>query len=86
VENNKWTKDCRNPSTIIAVEDRMFFRIQDFDFAEIQSNLPKSNHFCPNFSSILTKFRPNLTKFNHLLKQILLGDADKNTSLTYFKN
>jgi len=44
----------------------MFLGMQDFDLAQIQSNLPKSNHFFPNFSSILAKFRqfyPNLTKF-----------------------
>jgi len=28
----------------------MFWGIQDFDFAQIQSNLSKSNHFCQNFA------------------------------------
>jgi len=56
----------------IAVNDWMFLGMQDFDFAQIQSNFPKSNHFCPNFASILpkfdrlnfAKFLPNLTKFS----------------------
>jgi len=30
------------------VGDRMFLGMQDFDFAQILSNLPESNHFCPN--------------------------------------
>jgi len=34
----------------------MFFEIQDFDFAQIQSNLPKSNHFFPN--------SPHLSRFH----------------------
>jgi len=37
--------------------------MQDFDFSKIQSNLPKSNHFCLNFTSILPKFRLNFAKF-----------------------
>jgi len=35
----------------------MYLGMQDFDFAQIQSNLPKSNQFCLNFASILPKFR-----------------------------
>jgi len=30
----------------------MFLGMQDFDFAQIQSTLLKSDHFCPNFASI----------------------------------
>jgi len=30
----------------IAVGDRMFWEVQDFDFAQICSLLPKSNQFC----------------------------------------
>jgi len=40
--------------------------MQDFDFAQIQSNFPKSKYFCPNFTSILPKFAliyPNPIKF-----------------------
>jgi len=37
---------------LISVGDRMFLEMQDFDFVQIQSNLPKSNHFCPNFAEI----------------------------------
>jgi len=47
----------------------MFLGMQDFDFAQIQSNLPKSItfaqlslQFCPNFASILPKFHPSLAK------------------------
>jgi len=47
----------------IAVGYQMFSVMQDFDFAQIQSNLPKSNHFCPNYASILPKFSPNSIKF-----------------------
>jgi len=60
----------------------MILEMQDFDFVQILSNFPKSNHFCRNFASILAKFRlnvaqiqpiyPNLTNF---AKTILLGDA-----------
>jgi len=56
---------------VIAVGDQMFLAMQDFDFVQTVSNLPKSNQFCTNFASILPKFRlnivqfqPNLTKFN----------------------
>jgi len=38
------------------IGNRMFLGMQYFDFVQIQSNLPKSNHFCPNFSSVLSKF------------------------------
>jgi len=34
----------------MALRDRMIFGflgMQDFDFAQIYSNLPKSNQFCP---------------------------------------
>jgi len=44
----------------IAVRDRMFLGMQDFEFA-------KSNHFCPNFALILPKsnqISPNLTNFS----------------------
>jgi len=30
----------------------MFLGMQDFDFAQIQSNLTKSDNFCPNFAQI----------------------------------
>jgi len=40
----------------IAVGERMFLGVQDFEFIQIQSNLPKSNYFSPNFASILLKF------------------------------
>jgi len=54
---------CDPYREIIAVGDRMFLRKQDFDFAQIQLNLPKSNHFCPNyFASILPKFRLNFAQ------------------------
>jgi len=33
-----------------------FLEMQYFNFAQIRSTLPKSNHFCQNFSSILSKF------------------------------
>jgi len=29
--------------------DGMVLGMQDFDFAQVHSNLPKSNHFRPNF-------------------------------------
>jgi len=35
----------------------MFLRLQNFDFAQIQSNLPKSRNFCP----ISLQFFPNRT-------------------------
>jgi len=64
----------------------MFFLIQDFAFAQNKSNLPKSNHFCPNFASILSNFCLNfsqiLTKSNKICpnltnfaQKILLEDA-----------
>jgi len=31
---------------IMAIEDRMFLEMQDFDFALILSNVPRFNHFC----------------------------------------
>jgi len=43
----------------MALEVRMFLGMQIFDFVQIQSNLPKSNHFFPT-ASILLKFRQNL--------------------------
>jgi len=55
-------KPGRCLTTVIAVGDQMIFGVQEFYFAQIQSNLPKSNHFCPNLASILPKI-------------ILLGDA-----------
>jgi len=42
--------------------DRIFLGMQDFDFAQIISNLPKFNHFCPNFASILLKFHLNFAQ------------------------
>jgi len=39
----------------IALGDPMFLGMQDFDFFQIESNFPKSNHFCPNTASILPK-------------------------------
>jgi len=48
----------------MAVGDRMFLGMQDFDFAQIYSYVPKSNHFCPNFFLISPKFIqiwPNVT-------------------------
>jgi len=61
----------------IAVGDGLFLGMQDFDFAQIQSNLSKSNHFCLNFASILPKFHlmqfhPNLTNF---AQKILLENS-----------
>jgi len=44
---------------VITVGDRMFLEMQDFDFAQILSNLLKFKRFCPNFASIC----PNPTKF-----------------------
>jgi len=44
----------------------MILVMQDFDFAQILANFPKSNHFYPNFALILPKSNqifPNLTKF-----------------------
>jgi len=40
----------------------MFLGMQDFDFAQIQSNLTKSNCFCPNFASIVPEFTSILLK------------------------
>jgi len=48
---------------LIAVGDRMFLGMRDFDFAQTQSNVPKSNHFCLNFASILPQFFSNLSVF-----------------------
>jgi len=36
----------------------------DFDFAQIQSNLPKSNHLRPNFASIFPNFVSIFPKSN----------------------
>jgi len=33
----------------------MFLRIQDFDFVQIESILPKSNQSCPNLISFVQK-------------------------------
>jgi len=58
------------------------FGMQSFDFIQIKSNLPKSNHFCPNFALILPKFGlsfakslPNLTfpKSNQSLPKIIFA-------------
>jgi len=52
----------------INVGNRMFLEMQNIDFAQIiESNLPKSDHLCPNFASILLKFiqiHSNLSKSN----------------------
>jgi len=45
----------------------MFLGMQDFVFAQIQSNLPKSNHFCLSFSSI----SPNFTKSNQFCQNLI---------------
>jgi len=45
----------------------MFLGMQDFDFAQVQSNLYKSNHFCPNFASILPKFRLSFAQIELIL-------------------
>jgi len=37
-------------------------QLQYFDFAQIQSNFPKSDHFFPNSASILLKFRFNFAQ------------------------
>jgi len=64
----------------------MALGMQDFDFAQIQSNLPKSNHFCPNFAQISPQFCPNLTKFAQmqsiLPKKCLLGYATASPAQT----
>jgi len=49
---------------VIAVRDRMFLGVQDFDFAPIYSNLPKSNHFFPNSTSILPKCCHNFVQIS----------------------
>jgi len=44
----------------------MCLEMQDFDFAQIKSNLLKSYHFRPNFASILPKSKqisPNSNQF-----------------------
>jgi len=47
----------------------MFMRMQDSDFAQIQSNLLKSNYklhkFCPNFAQIYNQICPYLINFNN---------------------
>jgi len=48
----------------IAVGDKIFLGIQNFDFTQIQLNLPKSNHFCSNFALILPKFNQFFPKKN----------------------
>jgi len=45
----------------------MFLRMQDFDFAQIQSNLPKSWSLLPKFHPYLSKFYRNLPKFTQVL-------------------
>jgi len=42
----------------------MYLGMQDFNFAQIQSNLPKSDHFCPNFIKFFLKFASTLPKSN----------------------
>jgi len=53
----------------------MFLGKQDFDFAQIKLNLPKSNHFFRNLSSNLPKFRLNFAQ------KILLRDAAASSAL-----
>jgi len=60
-----WNEELIIP---IVVRNRMFLGMQDFDFAQIQSNLPKSHHFCLNFASILPKS-------NQYTQKSLLGNA-----------
>jgi len=48
-------------NSIIAVGDRMLLGMQDFDFAQIESNFSK---FCLNFAQISLKPKPNLPKSN----------------------
>jgi len=73
----------------IAVRHRMFLRMQDFNFAQIQSYFLKSNHFCSNFASIWPK--SNQISPNH---QFFLGNTTAasraptalNSALYYFCN
>jgi len=53
-ENRLTQKFFLLPVRFIHIEGRMFLETQDFDFAQILSNLT-NYHFCPNFTSILPK-------------------------------
>jgi len=56
--------DSLNNLLCIAVSDQMFLGMQDFDFAQINSNLAKSlPKFRFNFVQISPLFCPKLTKF-----------------------
>jgi len=48
----------------------MFLGMQDFDFAQIQSNFFKSNNFLPNFAAILSKFCLYFAKFSTKFNEI----------------
>jgi len=71
--------------------DQMFLGIQDFEFAQIQSSLPISNHFYSNFVSIQPKFHLNFVQISPKSNQIcsnlinftfkfFLGDAAASSS------
>jgi len=49
--------------------------MQDFDFAQIQSNLPKFDHFCPNFASVLPKSNQFSQIVSILPKFFSIGDT-----------
>jgi len=52
----------------------MFMGMQDFDFLKSKSNLIKfiqPNHFCPNFASILPKFRLILPISNQIYQNLI---------------
>jgi len=44
--------------------------MQDFNFAQILSNLSKSHHFCSNFASILPKFRLHPQILRHCISAV----------------
>jgi len=62
----------------------MFLGIQDFDFAYIQSNLPKTNQFYPNFASILPKYNQICLKLINFdfVQNIFLKDAAASPATT----
>jgi len=60
----------------IAVEDRIILRMQDIVFAQIQSNLSKSNHFCPNLTSILPKSNQICLNLINFAQQIFAKGCD----------
>jgi len=57
----------------------MHLEMQNFDFVQISSNLPKFNYFCPNFALILLKFCPILVNF---AQKIFARDAAASPALT----